>query len=402
MTSFLDSFFSHNKSRQDVQNSGAGFGAFSTAVRSLFRGGAQAEAIPTVYACVRVISDSISVLPLSIHKGDKEGVSEREPRHPVHRLLSVKPNPWQTPADFKKYQQRNLLLRGNAYARKVYDGPRLSALYPLNPDLVKPFWYDEGKHAYKVMNPKGGYEILLPEEIMHLRGPGDGLEGDSPLDVLRRTIEHNETMTEHAYKTFQNGGSVKSAFTVPEELSDEAYKRLKKDLNEQYSGAENAGKMVLLEGGAKLEALNLSLMDLQFIEAYKLSRSEIASAFGVPMHKINDLDKATFSNIEHQSLEFYTDTLLPWIVVWEETIDRDLILYPETYFAGFDADRLLRADVKSRAGYYKEMVMMGAMTRNEVRHRENLKPLEGLDTPILPLNLATVEERKDAQDAEDA
>lgn len=383
--------------QNQVATSSAGAAWLST----FFGGGslADAESLPAVYACVRVISNAISVLPISVHKGDREDISERATNHPLHRLLNVKPNAWQTPAEFKKQLQRSALLRGNGYALKIFEGAYLDSLIPLDADRVVPFWYATGKHAYKYTPANGAEQIIMPHEMFHLRGASkDGLTGDSVLDVLRQSFEHTQSMRDHSHNTFKNGGTPRGALSMPAGLKDESFERLKKQFNDTYMGSSNAGKTLVLEEGMKFEPISLSLGDVQLLESYKLSRSEIASAFGVPLHKINDLDKSSFNNIEHQSLEFYTDTLLPWITLWEETIARDLILYPDTYFASFNVDALLRADSKSRATYNKEMVYMGAKTRNEVRKDENLPPLDGLDEPILPLNLATTDKTENSDE----
>jgi HK97 family phage portal protein len=182
-------------------------------------------------------------------------------------------------------------------------------------------------------------------------------------------------------------------------MSDPAYTRLKQSIQENRTGLENAHTVMLLEEGAKWQQIGISPEDAQFLETRKFNRAEIAGWYGIPPHLVGDLERATFSNIEQQSLEFVIYFLMPWLVNIEQTIMRDLLNEEErrSLFPKFNIAGLLRGDSAARSNAQRTGVMGGWLTRNEVRGQEELNPLDGLDAPIVPLNVTTIEDGKVVQ-----
>ena len=172
-------------------------------------------------------------------------------------------------------------------------------------------------------------------------------------------------------------------------LGSEARTRLEKSWADSVSGLANAHKTVILEEGMKWHQIGMTSEDAQFLETRKFQVTDIARWFRVPPHMIGDLERATFSNIEQQDLNFIRHTMMPWFVRFEQAITRDLIGQGTAFFPKFNVNALLRGDTKTRAVFYRTMVTIGAMTRNEVREREDMNPLDGLDEPLSPLNMAT-------------
>ena len=168
--------------------------------------------------------------------------------------------------------------------------------------------------------------------------------------------------------------------------------------NSKYTGTEQAGGVIVLENGMEYTPLTLKPADAQFIETSKLSIADIARIYRVPLHMIGELDRATFNNIEHLSLEFVRNTLRPWLKNWEQELQRKLLTAAEkkTMFFRFNVDALLRGDTTARTAYYRTMFSVGAMSQNDIRGLENMNKVEGGDTYYRPLNMVDILEPADA------
>jgi HK97 family phage portal protein len=344
----------------------------------------------TVYACVRVIAESIGALPLVLYR-DNGAKGERETRHPLHRVLTVAPNPYMTPAEFKELMASCLASNGNFYAYKVWALGELVELLPIDPSRVAPKLREDWSVVYEVTFPDARRAVLTQDELWHVRLFGrDGLLGRSPISQAREDIGAAIAAQRMGGASFKNGSKLSGVLHTDGTLKDDAYQRIRASWQDTYGGVDNANKVAILEGGLKFQSVQMSAADAQWIESRKMSRSEIAGTFRVPPHKIGDLERATFSNIEHQAQEFVTDCLLPYLVKIEQRINAGLLPKEDVgrYYAKFTLNGLLRGDAKSRAEFYTRMVQNGAMSPNEIRALEDMNPRDGGDIYLTPLNMA--------------
>jgi len=289
----------------------------------------------------------------------------------------------------------HLCLRGNSYSYINRTGRgTVVELLPQHPDMVRVAMDAQNRVTYDVAMSDGTYRQLGPGQILHIRGlTTNGWLGISPISYMRESIGLALATEKFGGQLFRNGAKMGGVLEHPGKLSDEAYGRVKKSFDESTSG-ENAHKTALLEEGMKFAKISMSAEDSQFLETRKYQRSEIASIFRVPSHMINDLERATFSNIEQMSLEFVSYSLSPWLVRIEKAVKRDCLsaLEKKNYVLKFDTFGLLRGDATSRSAYYNTGITAGWLTRNEARAAERqlgfiLNPLPDLDEPLMPLNM---------------
>lgn len=344
--------------------------------------------VAAVYGCVRVISETVASLPLHIYRRTLNG-KERADTHPLYRLLHDTPNAWQTAMEFREMMQAHLLLRGNAFAYINWIGPsRASELLPLHPDRVTVKQRPDMSLVYEVRSADGVRE-LQAEDVLHLRGlSSDGISGRSVLEDARESIGVALSTQEYAGRFYANDATPSLAVTLQGKLGPDARKRFVDTWNDTFAGSRNARRTVVLEEGAKVEPIAMTFDDAQFLETRKFQRSEIAGIFRVPPHLIGDLDRATFGNIEHQSIEFVTHCIRPWLVRWEQALSRALFTAPGTYYPEHSVEGLLRGDIKSRYDAYAIGRVNGWLSANDIRSLENMNRIEGGDTYLQPLNMA--------------
>lgn len=349
--------------------------------------------VATVYACVKVISESVAMLPLNIYSQKEDGSKKLDFTSTTAQVLK-KPNQYQTTFDFWQMAVAHLLLRGNFYALKQATGlVGISGLKPLHPDRMAVYWNDEHeKRIYKYKPLNGPEVVYIADEIFHITGMSfDGLTGVSPIEYQRETIGQAMNMGDYGNRLFENGTHLGGILKHPSKITKEAADRLLESWEKQYKGAYKAGKTALLEEGMTFEKLGMTSEDAQFLETRKFNRSEIAAIFGVPPHKIGDLEHATFSNIEHQALEFVTNSLTPILTRIEKTIERDLLYKPNQY-AKFKVQALLRGDSKSRNESYAIGRQWGWLSANDVRRMEDMDPIENGDVYLSPMNMTPAEQ----------
>lgn len=288
--------------------------------------------------------------------------------------------------------QAHLSLRGNAYSEIVYNGfGRPAQLWPLHPDKMKAEWGPAAQLIYKYKMPDGKDIILDPANVLHLRifSP-DGLHGRSPITHARESIGLAIAAESFGSKLFANGARPSGVFKLPGALSPEAYDRLKDQLRGQYGGLNNAARIMILEQGLDWSSISIDPDDAQFLETRKYQRSEIAAIFRVPPHMIGDLEKATYSNIEQQSLDFAIFTLTPYLRKWEQRLSLSLLTEAEraTYYFKFNMSGLLRGDNLSRSQAYATGQQNGWLSVNDIREMEDMNPIEKGDVYLFPMNMA--------------
>lgn len=346
-----------------------------------------------VYGCVRILSESIAALPLKIYEKTENG--RREADHSLNRLFML-PNGIQTGFEMREFIGTSLTIQGNSYAQKAMSNRgQIGELIPLYPQDMKVDKDSKGNLVFDYQET-GSARVFRQNEVWRVAGLGsNGVLGLSPIGLARESIGLSMALEEHGATLFKNGAQVGSDFEIPGELSDEAYDRLKKELAE-HQGSGNAHKPMILEAGLTRKNIGMTSEDSQFLETRKFQTADIARFYRVPLHMLNELDKATFSNIEHQSLEFLRDTLTPWLVRIEASIYRDLLTEDERkrYFAKHSVNAILRGDIKARYEAYGLSIRDGWLSRNEARQLEDLNREDGLDEFIMPLNMATNSERE--------
>ena len=344
-----------------------------------------------VYACVRLISESIASLPINVFMEEIDGDRISLRNHPVYKLLAKKPNNYMTSYTFKEIILTNLLLEGNAYFYIVRDNAaRPIELICIQPELVEVYKH-EGNLYYKV---KEQDSTIFQDDMLHFVGLSfDGLKGKSVLKAQNATIgtsiAANATAGSVLGNTTQIGGIIKH----PGKLSAEAIERLRSSWNNSYQGVFSAGKTAILEEGMTFEPSKISAQDKQLLESRRFQIEEIARIFKCPLSLIGHLERAAnYSSIEALSIDFVRYTLTPYIVNIEQEFDRKLFRENEQddHYVKIQVEGLMRGDSNARANFYKQMIDMGVMSINEVRQLENMNRIEDGDTHYFPMNYAPI------------
>jgi len=346
--------------------------------------------ISTVFACIRIISEDVGKIPLQVFRKEKNG-RQRDDSHPLNNIFNNNPNPEMTAMSFRQTLMGHVLAYGNGYAEIVRDATgQVAALWPLLPDRVTPKRDSNGLLYYEYKNVDGTTTSLSQSKIFPIPGFSfDGIQGYNVIHYARQSLGLARAAERFGAKFFGNGAKSTGVIEVPGRLTEKAFKNLKTSVEQQISG-DNIHRMLLLEEGAAFKPVSLSPEDSQFLETRQFSIPEVCRWFRMPPHKVADLSRATFSNIEHQSLEYVSDTLMSWFVRWEQAISRSL-LTPQERQAGLylkhNANALLRGDIQARYNAYGRGINDGWLLRNEARELEELNPLDGLDEPLVPLNM---------------
>lgn len=352
---------------------------------------ASAMRLTAVYACIYVVASSMAQLPLSVLR-KIDGRIEVATDHPAHYLLHDEPNDWQTSYRWRETKQTHVMGWGNGYTRALRNRRgellRLEMHEPQVTDLVK----NGNRWVYSTLDEEGMPLAVAPEDMIHLRAIGSHRRmGISPIRQNADTIGLGIATVRYGKEFFAGGGRPTGLVSLKDgNLKEDAWQRLKR----VWAGAvaslqQSDNKTLLLPADLDYKALTIAPEDAQFLETRKLTRSEIASIFNVPSHMINDLEKATFSNISEQAIQFVRHTIMPWVKSWEEEINRRVFTRAERmagYYVKFNLAGLLRGTPKERAEFYRIAIQDGWMSRNEVRVLEDLNQLEGLDSMLLNVN----------------
>ena len=345
----------------------------------------------TVYACVRVISETIASLPLHVRQADGQG-SRKAAEHPLYRILHDEPNTEMTSFILREVMLSHLLLWGNSYCQIVRNGRgHILGLYPLLPDQMQVDRDSGGKLTYDYSTRDGKTVRLRPEDVLHIPGLGfDGIMGYSPIALEKNAIGLGLAAEEYGSKFFSNGATPSGVLTHPNTVKDP--KRLRESWNAAYGGSSNSGKVAILEEGMQFSRISMPNNEAQFLETRKFQVSEICRIYRVPPHLVGDLERATFSNIEHQSISFAMHTIRPWLVRIEQAMNRALFPDKEkgVYYVQFNLDGLMRGDYKSRMEGYAIGRQNGWLSTNDIRELENMNPVseeEGGDALLVNGNM---------------
>ena len=338
-----------------------------------------------VYACVRILAEAVASLPLHVYEYQDDGGKKLVHDHPLYYLLHDEPNPEMTSFVFRETLMSHLLIWGNAYAQIIRDGAgRVLGLYPLLPDKMEVQRDDKGNIYYvysrnsdeNPMFKEYGNIKLKAEDVLHIPGLGfDGLIGYSPIAMAKNAVGMTLACEEYGASFFANGANPGGVLEHPGVLKDPS--KVRESWNSVYRGVNNAHKIAVLEEGMKYQQIGIPPEEAQFLETRKFQINEIARLYRIPPHMVGDLDKSSFSNIEQQSLEFVKYTLDPWVIRWEQSLQRSLLLPSEKgkYFIKLNVDGLLRGDYQSRMNGYAVGRQNGWFSANDIREMENMNPI---------------------------
>lgn len=347
--------------------------------------------IGAVFAAVRLLAETVGALPCDVF--ERLAIGKRAaPEQRIQQRLSGQANAWQTSQEWREMMTGHCVLRGNGYSRIVSGREGFAEeLVPLHPDRVTVEQQQPSRRLVYTHRPaRGAPETYTQDEMFHLRGLGDdGITGYSVITYARRSMGLSIAMESHAARLFSQGARLGGIVTHKGTFgSKEARENFKADWQRFYGGLEGAHKTAVLEEGMNWQAVSMTSEDAQFLESREFGIRDVARWFNIPEHMLRVARQPTFASIEQFGIEFVVYSLLPWVTRWEQTIGRDLILDPVRFFAKLKLQGLLRGDNASRGQFYRNMVETGIMTRNECRALEDLDPLEGLDEPLTPLNMA--------------
>lgn len=350
-----------------------------------------------VFACVDVIASALASLPLPVYRQLQPRGKERALNHYAYNMLHTKPNPEQTSFVWRHVSMAHILLWGNCYSEIEFNSSGMPvALWPLPPWRVTPRRTNlqgdlsnrrAGDLFYQVKLNNG--LLNLPAfNVLHIKGLStDGVSGKSRIQEAREAVGLTLAAEEFGGRFFGQGANVGAVVSHPKVLTKQAHDNIEGSLNRQYAGLGTSHRIMLLEEGMKYEKAGIPPDDAQFLETRKFQKGDIATLFRVPPHLIGDLEKATFSNIEQQSLDFLIHTMRPWLVNWEQEINDKILRNGSNFFAEFLAEGFLRGDSTARSDYYQKMFYIGAMSPNDIREKENLNPVEGGDDYYVQINM---------------
>jgi len=358
----------------------------------------------TVFACIRILADAVGKLPVKVYQ-DKEG-KQSASGHYLVPILKTRPNPWMSARDFFKALEVQRNLYGNAYAwidvaATGRNAGRVQELYPLESSRMKIYVDNAGLlpgHGglWYVYTGRDGTEYKIkPDEILHFKGlTCDGIVGMTPLEQLKSTIENAGSAGQYLNNSFKTGLQTKGIIHYVGDLDQKAKNNFREKFEEMSSGLKNANRVSLLPIGYQFQPVSLTMADAQFLENTQLTIKQIAAAFGVKNHQINDLERATHTNIAEQQKEFYIDTLMDNLTGYEQELTYKLFIQRELdegYYIRFNVNAILRADQKTRYESYRVGIQSGFLTPNEARELEEREAKDGGDRLLVNGNMMPIE-----------
>ena len=348
-----------------------------------------------VWAAIRLLSESVSGLPISVYKKDANGDKTEDTSSPLYTLLKYKPNTYMSKITFLEKLMLDLLCNGNSFVRIVRNGAATPVeLLCLDFDNVDILIQDN----YLFYQVAGG-ETYASDDMLHFKLiTEDGINGLSPITQNAKAINWGMDVEEFGRKFFTNGASMTGVLETSRSLSTEAIDRLKNSFNQAYTGVKNSSKTAVLEEGLTFKPISVSAEQAQFLASRTFSIEEVARIFNIPPHLLKDLSRSSFNNIEQQGAEFVIYSLMPYISKIEEEFNLKLFRKNELgkTFVEFNVMGLLRGSVNDRSNFYKSMFGIGVMSINEIRRKENMNAIEGGDEHFMPLNMTTLKNIENA------
>lgn len=386
---FLNIF--KRKKQQAIKQNGFFGGSYAFFNGDDFISETTAMQISTVFSCIRVLSESVGILPMHLMKFDGK-TRQKAFSHKLYHILHTAPNEEINAISFYEMIVIHLCLNGNFYAQILRNNKNeIIALYPLLPQNMQKYRLANGKIIFTYHNGAKTYE-LNKKDIFEVMGLSiDGFKGLSPIAYQASALSFTQTANKFNARYFKNAVTPPLAVKYPTQLSDEQYEKLRKSWDDAYGG-DNSGKVVIAENGIDFQTLGISSQDGKFLETRQFQKSEICGIFRIPPHLIADLSKSSFNNISEMSLELVKYTLQPYLTRIEQAIKTQLLNKDEQkeYYAKFNVEGLLRGDTKSRYEAYRVGRMSGFLSTNEIRAKEDLNPIDGGDDYLSPLNMMSV------------
>jgi len=355
-----------------------------------------AREAPTVYACTRLISQSVARMEWRVMRREG-GIPVPAREHPLYRLLNVEPNDYMGALVWRESMLLDCLLYGNAYSVIERDASgRVVGLHKLRADSVEVSRGADGMPVYTYNSARWDRrtsgEVYQGYDIFHLRAPSlDGLLGETPIYLVRNIIGVELEAEKFVASFFRNGARPAGIIKVAGTITEEALKRLRQSWQAITGGAENAGRVAILESGYSWESVSVNPEEAKLVELRSFCRSQIAAAFNVPVHMVGDATKTSYASAEQADAEFVKHCLSNWASRFEEECARKLVRSGEPIETHISFDALLRGDLSSRFAAYSTALNNGFLTINEVRERENYAPIDGGDVARAPVNLAIVD-----------
>ncbi len=331
---------------------------------------------PDVFACVNVLSDDIAKLPIHTYQKLESGI-ERKPSHPAAYVVYARPNPYMTAFTWKKLMMTHVLTWGNGYSYIEFGSNGYpKGLYPLRPDATNAYVHPKTGMLWYQTVLNGQTVELYEHEILHFKGLStDGIHGKSPIGVVREHIGAQAAATKYNAKLYKNEATPRGILKVPAFLDEKP----KENVRKEWKRVNQGENIAIIDNGLEYQPIAMPLQEAQFVESMKFNKAQISMIYKVPLHKLNELDKATFSNIEHQSIEYVRNTLQPWIINFEQELNVKLFMDHETesgHYVKFNIDSELRGDSKTQAEYLKILHEIGALNKNEIRALIERNPIE--------------------------
>ena len=355
----------------------------------------KALTLTSVWNAIRLLSESVSSLPITVYRKENNGDKVEDVNNRIYNLIKFKPNNFQNKITFFEYVMYSVLTDGNSYVQIVRDNSANPVqLIPLNPDYVNIFIKDN-----ELFYQMDGGSVLDSADVLHIKLiTDDGIEGLSPIDQCAKAINWNLSIEEFGSTFFKNGAKPSSVLSTDRALSETAIERLKNSFNSSYAKLKSSNSTIILEEGLTFKPISISPEQAQFLASRQFGIEEIARIFNIPPHMLKDLSKSSFNNIEMQSQEYVTYTLMPYLTRIEQEMNLKLFRTNELgkTFVEFNVNGLLRGDVKTRNEAYKTAIQNGYMSINEVRQKENLNSIEGGDQHFIQMNMTTIENVGDA------
>lgn len=339
---------------------------------------AVALSLSPYYCGLNMIGGTVGSLPLNVYKTDGR---KREvwDKHPAHYLLHTEPNPEMSAMSLRQSWLMHAISRGNAYGEIVWDvrgNPK--EIWPLVPTCCRPRRDDLGQLWYEIRVADKEVRYLRPEDVLHIPGLGyDGVVGYGLIQLAAGSIGLNAAQEQYAGKFFKNGGNISGVLEKDGLLSDPAFARLKSEIAQKLQGLENSHRIVLLEEGMKFKPMNPTHQEAQLVEARRFTVEEWARWLNMPPHKLREMTHATFSNIEHQNIEWAVDTIRPWLVRFEQEFNRKLFRKQSIFYTKHVMDGLLRGDQKGRYEAYAIARGWGWMNADDILELEDRNPIGG-------------------------
>ena len=387
ITDFFKNLFKKPEKRDFLSAMSAGRGSSSGISVSK----SSALTFTAVWSAVRLLSESISILPINVYEREKNGDKSLAINNPSYNLVHNEPNNYMSSVTFFEKIMMDLCLSGNSFVRIVRNGGGTpEALLPLNAEDVK-IKMSDGQIFYHNNNSNNIYDDY---DILHFKGICDssGLLGLSPITQNANAIGWGMALEDYGNKYFTNNAKISGVLETDRALSEQAIERLKNSFSNTYNQLKNAQSTAILEEGLSFKPITISPEQSQFLASRVFSITEVARMFNIPTFMLQEHSKSSFNNIESLSQSYVTYTLMPYIRRMESEMNRKLFKTSEKgrVFVEWNVNGLLRGNIKDRTDSYKTALTNGYMTINEVRRKENMNSIVEGDEHYLPLNMTTI------------